>query len=153
MIVFLKHHSMPLFSFKYSKTSVFHNLITNYSASSSISWLMILIILSGWERLNIFFYTKATNFSSTDPMYSWLCCSSQGRIFFMRTTLFESNSQSIGYSQRSRLFFGTCSSSIFIFFLFSLSFSLSSYLISGSFNSNTGFSSIFSSSLSHPSNI
>lgn len=101
----------PFCNFMYSRTNFFHNLITNYSESSSRSCFMILMILSGWDRLSNFFSTKAINFSSTPPMYSLLISSSQGRICRSRTVLLDNLSQSITNCHKSILFWGTCFSS------------------------------------------
>lgn len=95
-------------SFRSSSTRAFHSFTTNYSASTSISCAMILMIFSGWDLLNSFFSTIAMNFSSTDPMYSQLRSSSHGLMLRSRTTLLDSFSQLIGYCHRSYLFWGIC---------------------------------------------
>ena len=126
-------------SFRSSNTRAFQSFITNYSASSSISWVIIFIIFSGCDRLNSFFSTIAINFSYTEPIYSQLLSSNQGLMFLSSTTLFESFSQSIGYCQRSYLFWGIYFSNSAILLLSYLSSYRSPSINSGSFSSYAGF--------------
>ena len=121
------NQTYPFCSFKCSRTNFFHNLITNYSESTSNSCFRIFIILSGCERLSSFFSTKAMNFYSTPPMYSLLISSSQGLMFLYKTTDFESLSQSIPNYHSYILFWGTFFSNYFIAAAIFYSYYLSIY--------------------------